>query len=134
MLAAFDWVGWILVVARVVVIWAAMLISVLMVIWLERKVVADMQTRKGPMRAGPFGILITLADGIKLFFKEGILPTNADRPIYLIAPILAMFPGFLAFCTIPFGTSVTLFGRTIQFQLADLNIGILWVLAMTSIA
>jgi NADH-quinone oxidoreductase subunit H len=87
----------------------------------------------GPMRAGPRGILVTLADGIKLFFKEGISPTNADHPVYLLAPVVAMFPGFLAFATIPFGTSVTLFGRTIPFQLADLNIGILWILAMTSI-
>jgi NADH-quinone oxidoreductase subunit H len=92
-----------------------------------------MQTRKGPTRAGPGGILITLADGIKLFFKEGIVPTNADRRVYLLAPVLAMFPAFLAFCTIPFGTSVTIAGREIPFQLTDLNIGILWVLAMTSI-
>ena len=78
-------------------------------------------------------MLITLADGIKLFFKEGITPTAADRAVYAIAPILAMFPG-LAFCVIPFGTEVTLFGREIPFQLADLNIGILWILAMTSLA
>src|SRR6266511_4389138 len=102
MLAAFDWVGWILVVARVVVIWAAMLISVLMVIWLERKVVADMQTRKGPMRAGPFGILITLADGIKLFFKEGITPVTADLPVYLLAQLASVVPAMLAFAVIPF--------------------------------
>jgi NADH-quinone oxidoreductase subunit H len=129
-----DWLDWLLLVARVVVVFFALLLSVLLYIWFERKVIADMQTRKGPMRAGPRGILVTLADGIKLFFKEGILPTQADRPIYLVAPVLAMFPGFLAFCTIPFGTEVTLFGRQIPFQLADLNIGILWVLAMTSIA
>ena len=58
-------------------------------------------------------MLITLADGIKLFFKEGITPTAVDRPVYAIAPILAMFPGFLAFCVIPFGTQVTLFDREI---------------------
>jgi NADH-quinone oxidoreductase subunit H len=106
---------------------------VMLYIWMERKVIADMQTRVGPVRAGPRGVLITLADGIKLFFKEGITPTEADRPVYAIAPILAMFPGFLAFCVIPFGTEVTLFGRVIPFQLADLNIGILWILAMTSL-
>ena len=128
-----DWLDWVLLVAQVVIVFFALLISVLLYIWLERKVIADMQTRKGPMRAGPRGVLITLADGIKLFFKEGIVPTAADRRIYLLAPVLAMFPAFLAFATIPFGTSITLFGREIQFQLADLNIGILWVLAMTSI-
>src|ERR671923_91842 len=105
-----DWLDWLLLIARVVVVFFGLLLSVLLYIWFERKVIADMQTRKGPMRAGPRGILVTLADGIKLFFKEGILPTQADRPIYLVAPVLAMFPGFLAFCTIPFGTEVTLFG------------------------
>ena len=85
------------------------------------------------MRAGPRGILVTLADGIKLFFKEGITPTNADRPVYVIAPVLAIVPAFLAFSVIPFGIPVTLFGRTVPFQVANLDIGILWILAMTSI-
>ena len=78
-----DWLDWLLLVAQVVIVFFALLISVLLYIWFERKVIADMQTRMGPMRAGPHGLLITLADGIKLFFKEGILPTNADRPVYL---------------------------------------------------
>src|SRR5688572_7090483 len=129
-----DWLAWLLLVARVVIVFFALPISVRFFIWFERKVIADMRARMGPMRAGPRGVLITLADGIKLFFKEGITPTEADRPVYAIAPILAMFPGFLAFSVIPFGTDVTLFGREIPFQLADLNIGILWVLAMTSLS
>jgi NADH-quinone oxidoreductase subunit H len=128
-----DWLDWVLLVARIVVVFFALLIAVMLYIWMERKVIADFQTRKGPMRAGPRGVLVTLADGIKLFFKEGITPTNADRPVYAIAPIIAMVPAFLGFAVIPFGTSVTLFGRTVPFQLADLNVGILWVLAMTSI-
>ncbi len=128
-----DWIDWSIVVVRVVLVFFVLLIAVMLYIWMERKVIADMQTRVGPMRAGPRGMLITLADGIKLFFKEGITPTNADRPVYLIAPILAMFPGFLAFCTIPFGAEVVLFDRVIPFQVTDLNIGILWILAMTSL-
>jgi NADH-quinone oxidoreductase subunit H len=128
-----DLVDWILLVVRVVIVFFGLLISVLLYIWMERKVIADMQTRVGPMRAGPRGVLVTLADGIKLFFKEGITPTAVDRPVYALAPVLAMFPAFLAFAVIPFGTSVTLFGREIPFQLADLNIGILWILAMTAI-
>ncbi len=127
-----DRLDWILLVARVVVVFFALLILVMLLIWMERKVIADMQTRMGPMRAGPRGILITLADGMKLFFKEGITPTQADKPVFLIAPIVAMLPAFLAFAVIPFGTGVTLFGRHIPFQIADLNIGILWVLAMGS--
>jgi NADH-quinone oxidoreductase subunit H len=67
-----DWLDWLLLLARVVVVFFALLILVLLLIWMERKVIADMQTRVGPMRAGPRGVLITLADGIKLFFKEGI--------------------------------------------------------------
>ena len=129
-----DWVDWAILAVRVIIVFFVLLIAVMLYIWMERKVIADMQTRVGPMRAGPRGMLITLADGIKLFFKEGITPTNADKRVYLIAPILAMFPGFLAFCTIPFGEPVELFGRVVPFQLTDLNIGILWVLAMTSIA
>jgi NADH-quinone oxidoreductase subunit H len=128
-----DWVDWILLVARVFVVFFALLLLVLLLVWFERKTIADMQTRVGPMRAGPRGILVTLADGIKLFFKEGIIPTLADRPVYAVAPILAMAPAFLAFAVIPFGTSVTIAGREVPFQIADLNIGILWILAMASL-
>ncbi len=128
-----DRLDWVLLVARVVVVFFAVLITVMLLIWMERKVAADMQTRMGPMRAGPRGVLITLADGIKLFFKEGITPTLADRPVYLLAPVIAMLPAFLAFAVIPFGTSVTVFGREVPFQVADLNVGVLWVLAMGSL-
>jgi NADH-quinone oxidoreductase subunit H len=134
MILAIDWVAWILLVARVVVVFAALLLSVLLLIWLERKVVADMQTRIGPNRAGPAGILVTLADGIKLFFKEGITPVTADRPVYLLAPLASLIPAFLAFAVIPFGTGVTLFGRRVPFQITDLNVGVLWILAMASLA
>src|SRR6266508_3914854 len=120
-----DWLNWILLVARVVVVFFALLMTVMLLIWLERKVAADMQTRMGPMRAGPRGVLITLA--------EGITPTLADRPVYLLAPVIAMIPAFLAFAVIPFGTGVTLFGRRVPFQIADLDVGILWVLAMGSL-
>jgi NADH-quinone oxidoreductase subunit H len=129
-----DLVDWILLAARVVLVFAALVLSVLLTIWAERKIVARMQTRVGPRRAGPFGLLVTLADGIKLFFKEGITPSQADRPIYLLAPVASLVPAILAFAVVPFGTGVTLFGREVPFQLADLNIGILWVLAMSSLA
>ncbi len=127
-------IDWGILIGKVVIVFFALLISVLLYVWVERKVIADFQTRPGPLRAGPRGILVTLADGLKLFFKEGIMPTNADRAAYVIAPVIAMIPGFLAFAVIPFGPSVTIFGRTVGLQLSDLNIGILWVLAMTSIS
>jgi NADH-quinone oxidoreductase subunit H len=133
-LAKFDWVGWVLTVARVVVIFVALLIAVMLVIWIERKVVADMQTRVGPNRAGPLGIMITLADGIKLFFKEGITPVTADRVVYTVAPLASVIPAMLAFSVIPFGTGVHIFGYDVPFQISDLNVGILWILAMGSLA
>src|SRR2546430_12702284 len=101
---------------------------------MERKVVADMQNRIGPNRAGRFGLLITLADGIKLFFKEGVRPSNVDRPVYVLAPVLSLIPAFLAFAVVPFGTGIRWFHRFIPFQVANLDIGILWVMAMTSMA
>jgi NADH-quinone oxidoreductase subunit H len=133
-LAKFDWLGWVLLFARVTAIFVALLVAVMLVIWMERKVVADMQMRVGPNRAGPLGILITLADGIKLFFKEGITPVTADVPVYLAAPLASMVPAMLAFAVIPFGTGVHIFGRDVPFQISDLNVGILWVLAMGSLA
>ena len=129
-----GWVDWVLLAARVAVVFLALILMVLLTVWWERKAVADMQTRLGPRRAGPFGILVSLADGIKLFFKEGITPTQVDRPVYAIAPVVSLLPAILAFAVVPFGTGVTLFGRDVPFQLADLNIGILWVLAMGSLA
>jgi NADH-quinone oxidoreductase subunit H len=129
-----DWVDWLLLVVRVGIVFAALLVAVILAIWAERKIVADMQTRLGPRRAGPFGILISLADGIKLFFKEGITPTSAERPIFGLAPLISFLPAVLAFAVVPFGTRVELFGREVPFRVADLNIGILWVLAMGSLA
>jgi NADH-quinone oxidoreductase subunit H len=125
---------WLLLATRIVVIFFVLLIAVMLVVWLERKLVADFQTRIGPNRAGPFGILITLADGVKLFFKEGVIPTEADRPVYLVAPLISMLPAFLAFAVIPFGTHTNIASNRVPFHIADLNVGILWILAMTSLA
>jgi NADH-quinone oxidoreductase subunit H len=129
-----DWVDWILLVVRVGVVFVVLLVVVMLVVWAERKVIADMQVRLGPRRAGPFGILITLADGIKLFFKEGITPTFAEQPVFGIAPIASLIPAILAFAVVPFGRPIELFGREIPFQIADLNVGILFFLAMGSLA
>jgi NADH-quinone oxidoreductase subunit H len=134
MLASIDWVAWILLVARILVTFVAVLLIIVVVIWAERKVVAMMQLRPGPNRAGPFGLLITLADGVKLFFKEGITPTTVDLPVYLVAPVAMVVPALLAFSVIPFGTGVHIFGRDVPFQISDLDVGLLWVLAMGSLA
>jgi NADH-quinone oxidoreductase subunit H len=133
-LGAIDWTAWILLIARVAVVFVGLLLTVLIFIWMERKVLADMQNRLGPMRAGPLGILVTLADGVKLFFKEGVRPVMIDRAVYVVAPLAAVVPAILAFAVIPFGTGVHIFGHDVPFQLTDLNVGILWILAMASMA
>ena len=114
---------------KVVGVFAALMVTVLATIWLERRVVAFMQTRVGPNRVGPFGLFQTLADGIKLFFKEDVRPANADRILYALAPVMMMVPAFLAFTVVPFGTN---FGSQ-RAQLTDLNVGLLFVLAMGSL-
>ena len=115
-----------IVVVKVVGVFAFLMVSVLFVIYLERKVVAWMQTRVGPNRTGPAGLLQSLADGIKLFFKEDVRPTNADRWLYGLAPVMMMVPAFLSVTVLPFGRG---FG-TQRAQLTDLNVGLLVVLAM----
>jgi len=101
--------------------------------WLERKVVAHMQARWGPYLVGPHGLLQPLADGIKFILKEDIMPLEADKLIYWLAPFLGFVLAFLSIAVIPFGGSFTLCGRQIQFQIADLNIGLLFVFAVTSL-
>ena len=102
--------------------------------WIERKVVAHMQSRIGPNRAGPFGLLQPVADGIKLMFKEDIIPAQADKVVYQLAPVMSMVPALIAFAVIPIGDSITVFGRTIALRLADVNVAILYLLATSSLA
>ena len=101
--------------------------------WLERKVVAHIQARWGPYLVGPHGLLQPLADGIKFILKEDIMPLEADQLIYWVAPFLGFVTAFLSIAVIPFGGSFTLFGRQILFQIADLNVGLLFVFAVTSL-
>jgi len=131
-----------IVVLKVVVAFAFLMVAVLFMVWFERKVIAGMQNRVGPNKAGPWGILQTLADGIKLFFKEDLLPERADRFVFKLAPYLSLVPAFLVFCVIPIagdfsgdktGTA-TWFGHETLVQVADPPVGILFVLAMSSIA
>jgi NADH-quinone oxidoreductase subunit H len=129
-----TWIDWGILLGKVAAVFAGLLVSVLLFIWMERKVIADLQTRTGPMRAGPRGVFLTLADGLKLFFKEAIYPTNADRWLFRLVPALVVVPGFLAFAVVPFGPTVHIFQRDVTLQLSDLSVGVLWVLAMTSIS
>src|SRR4051794_30723987 len=124
----------VIVLIKTVVTFVVLLISVLFMVVFERKVIAGMQNRIGPNRAGPWGSLQTLADGTKLFFKEGFTPARADKRVYRLAPYLSLVPAFLAFAIVPVGGTFTLFHHTTYMQLADPPIGILFLLAMSSIA
>lgn len=128
-----DGVDVLIVIGKAVFVFALLLLTVLLLIWIERKVVADMQNRIGPNRAGPWGILQSLADGVKLFFKEQSIPDSADKPIFRLAPYLSLLPAFLAFSAIPFGGTIEIAGRETYLQLVEIPIGVLFVLAMSAI-
>jgi len=132
--SGLNWEVLVIVLIKVLVVFGALMVAVMLMIWFERKVISDMQSRIGPNRAGPFGIAQTLADGIKLFFKEDLIPDKADRFVFKLAPYLTIIPAFLAFAIVPIGGEVTLFGHTFELQLADPPMGILFLLAMSAIA
>jgi len=119
---------------KVVLAFVFLVVMVLLLVWAERRIVAVMQNRIGPNRAGPFGILQTLADGMKLFFKESMTPRKAEFAVYIAAPVAALIPALLIFLVIPIGAPITIGGREYTLQVTDLNIGVLYVLAVSSIA
>jgi len=128
-----SWSVLAVVVIKVVMAFVILLIGVMLYIWALRKVIADMQNRIGPNRAGPYGILQTLADGIKLFFKEQSIPDSADRPVFRLAPYLSILPAFLMFCVVPIGGTVSILGHKTYLQVVDLPIGALFILAMSGL-
>ena len=123
----------VIMVAKIAVVFGLMLLSVAYLTWLERKVIGHIQVRLGPMRVGPHGLLQPIADAVKLMFKEDIVPQAADRAIYLLAPMLALIPAFVSFAVIPFGDRVRLFGRTIDLVITDVNVGLLYVFGVASL-
>ncbi len=131
-LADFGTDVWWIIVIKVVGIFALLVALTLFAILFERKVVGRMQQRIGPNRVGPGGALQSLADGLKLAFKEDIMPALADKPIYFLAPVIAAVPAFLAFSVIPIGPMVSIFGERTPLQLTDLPVGVLIVLASSA--
>lgn len=137
-----TWTPLLIVLLKAVLIFVLGLVVTMFMVWFERKAVAGLQNRVGPNKAGPFGILQTLADGVKLFFKEDLVPDRADRLVFKLAPFLALVPAFLVWSVIPLGGdwsdgkqgTVVWFGHVTRVQLADPPIGILLVLALSSIA
>ncbi|MGZ4426862.1 MAG: NADH-quinone oxidoreductase subunit NuoH [Nocardioidaceae bacterium] len=134
-LSAFGSDTWWLVIIKAVLIFVLLVLLTLFNIWFERRVVARMQHRIGPNVHGPFGLLQSLADGVKLALKEDIIPTAADKAVFIIAPVLSTVPAFLAFAVIPFGPGVTVPFTNIStpLQLTDMPVSVLFILAISSI-
>jgi NADH-quinone oxidoreductase subunit H len=118
---------------KVVLIFAVLLTVFAVMTWAERRLLAFMQFRLGPNRAGPLGILQPAADGIKLFFKEEVVPAAANRWVFLAAPVVSVATAVLAIGVLPYGPPFTLFGRQWQLQIADLGVGVLYIFAVTSL-
>jgi NADH-quinone oxidoreductase subunit H len=129
---SFDWAFIIEKLIMIAIIVFASLGIALYTTFGERKVAAILQDRPGPSRAGPFGLLQPLADGLKLITKEEIIPSHADKWLFILGPGLAMTASLLTCAVIPWGTPVHVFGRTVELQIADINIGILYVFAVVS--
>ncbi len=120
-------------VAKIIVIAHLLIIGVMVMIWAERRVSGWMQDRLGPNRVGPLGLLQPIADGLKFLFKEDLIPNHVDKPIYVLAPAMLLIPALVTVAVVPFGSAITIAGHEIPLQIADINIGILYVLAITSL-
>jgi len=123
---------WWIVLAKVLLVFVFLVVMTLFAIWYERRVVARMQVRPGPNRVGPAGLLQSLADGLKLAFKEDIMPRAADRVVFFFAPVISTVAAFTAFAVIPFGPVVSVFGEKTPLQLTDMPVAVLVVLACSS--
>jgi NADH-quinone oxidoreductase subunit H len=118
---------------KIAIIMAILPLIVAAVTLAERKVIAFMQVRLGPMRVGPWGLLQPIADPIKLLLKEDIIPAQADKWIFMLAPVICLIPAFIVFAVIPFGPAVNIFGKPVTFYVTDINIGVLYVLSISSV-
>jgi NADH-quinone oxidoreductase subunit H len=129
-------IDWILLLEKLILIAIVVMASLVIAMYetyAERKIAAFMQDRIGPNRAGPFGILQPLADGGKLFFKEEIIPTHSNKALFILGPSLAMLTAMMTCAVVPWSGNIHLFGRDIPLQIADVNVGILYVFAVVSL-
>lgn len=133
MLLAIDWFFILEKLALIIIVVMASLVIAMYTTFAERKVAAILQDRRGPNRAGPFGILQPVADGIKLFFKEEIIPNFSSKFLFILGPSLAMLTAMMTGAVIPWGDKVHLFGRDISLQIADVDVGILYVFGVVSL-
>ena len=131
--ADFSDTPWWLSLIKALFVFVFLLINVVIVIWFERRVIGRMQQRPGPNRAGPFGLLQTVADGIKLVLQEDLIPDKADKAVFLLAPIIAGTMAFVSFAIIPMGPMISMFGHRTPLQLTDTPIAVLLVLAVAGV-
>ncbi len=126
---------WFLVamLVKILAVFVVVLLIVAYTTWVERKVIGHMQTRLGPMETGWHGLLQPIADGLKLFFKEDIIPAEASKVSFILAPMMILVPAFITVAVIPFGPDIAVGGYMIPMQITDLNVGILYILAMAGL-
>jgi len=129
-----DWTLWLEWFVKAAVVTLALLTGFAYLTWYERRALARIQTRIGPNRAGPFGLLQPIADAVKLIFKEELTPSKADRIIFFWAPIITLVPSIIIAAVIPWGPSFSAFGREITLYVADINVGVLYLMSIASIA
>jgi len=129
-----DWTLWLEWFVKAVVVTLALLGGFAYLTWYERRALARIQTRIGPNRAGPFGLLQPIADAVKLIFKEELTPSKADKIIFFWAPIITLVPSIIIAAVIPWGPSFSAFGREITLYVADINVGVLYLMSIASIA
>src|SRR5215217_8864401 len=129
-----DWTLWLEWFIKGLVVTLALLTGFAYLTWYERRALARIQSRIGPNRAGPFGLLQPIADAVKLIFKEELTPSRADRIIFFWAPVITLVPSIIIAAVIPWGTKFTAFGREITLYLADINVGVLYLMSIASIA
>jgi NADH-quinone oxidoreductase subunit H len=132
-LASFGHDPWWIVVIKVLIVFLFLLLGTLIAIWAERRIIGRMQQRPGPNRAGKFGLLQSLMDGVKLALMEDIVPRGVDRLLFVIAPAISVIPAFVSFAIIPWGPIVSIGGHRTPLQLTDLPVAVLLVLAMSSL-
>jgi len=129
-----NWIaGFIILIAKLSIVLLILLLLAAYLVWLERKFLARLQIRYGPNRAGKFGLLQPIADTIKMLTKEDIVPAAADRFIFLLAPAVVATTALMMFAVVPFGSHVTLFGEKVPLVITDLNVGLLYVFALSSL-
>ena len=118
---------------KILLVFTVTMLIVAYATWCERKIIGHMQTRLGPMRTGWHGLLQPIADGLKLFFKEDIIPSQASVVPFLLAPMMILIPSLITIAVVPFGPDVTIGGLTMPLQITDLNVGVLYILAFAGL-